>query len=139
MPAGLVLQLDGQTLADYDRVNGLLGIDQKNNSGDWPPGLLLHAGGTTDDGNLVVMEVWESRDAQGRFMQERLGAALQKGGVTAVPSVTWVDRRLVQSAARRGGRIVTAPVRTNIAKGPLHEAGLSALVARYDASVSGEK
>ena len=91
MPAGLILRFDGQTLADYDRVNGLLGVDQKNNSGDWPPGLLLHAGGMTDDGNLLIMEVWESRDAQGRFMQERLGPALHKGGVTAVPTVTWVD------------------------------------------------
>jgi hypothetical protein len=91
MPVGLVLQFKGQTLADYDRVNGLLEIDQKNNSGDWPPGLLLHAGGTTDDGNLLVMEVWESREAQGRFMQERLGPALQKGGITATPTVTWAD------------------------------------------------
>ena len=91
MPAGLVLQFNGQTLADYDRVNELLQIDQKSNSGDWPPGLLLHAGGMTEDGNLCVMEVWESRDAQGRFMQERLGPALQKGGVTAVPTVTWID------------------------------------------------
>ena len=91
MPVGLVLHFNGQTIADYDRVNGLLEIDQKNNSGDWPPGLLLHAGGTTEDGNLLVMEVWESRDAQGRFMQERLGPALQKGGITAMPTVTWVD------------------------------------------------
>jgi hypothetical protein len=91
MPVGLVLQFKGQTLADYDRVNGLLEIDQKNKSGDWPPGLHVHAGGMTDDGNLLVMEVWESREAQGRFMQERLGPALQKGGITAAPTVTWAD------------------------------------------------
>ena len=91
MPAGLVLQFTGTGLAEYDRVNALLGIDQKSNTGNWPAGLLCHAGGTADDGNLVVMEVWESRDAQGRFMQERLGPALQQGGITAVPTVTWVD------------------------------------------------
>jgi hypothetical protein len=91
MPVGLILQFAGRGLADYDRVNDLLEIDQKNNSGKWPPGLLCHAGGTAEDGNLVVMEVWESREAQGRFMQERLGPALQKGSITDAPTVTWVD------------------------------------------------
>ena len=91
MPAGLILQFSGTGLAEYNRVNELLGIDQKSNTGNWPAGLLCHAGGTTNDGSLVVMEVWESRDAQGRFMQERLGPALQQGGITGAPTVTWVD------------------------------------------------
>ncbi|HEV2737256.1 MAG TPA: hypothetical protein VGU66_01640 [Candidatus Elarobacter sp.] len=91
MPAGLILQFSGVGLAEYNRVNELLGIDQKSNTGNWPAGLLCHAGGTTDDGSLVVMEVWESRDAQGRFMQEQLGPALQQGGITGAPTVTWVD------------------------------------------------
>jgi hypothetical protein len=90
MPVGLILQFSGMGLAEYDRVNGLLNIDQKANTGDWPAGLLCHAAGMSDAG-LVVMEVWESRDAQGRFMQERLGAALQKGGITVTPTITWVD------------------------------------------------
>ena len=33
-------------------------------------------------GGWVVIEVWESRDAQGQFMNDRLGEALQKGGIT---------------------------------------------------------
>lgn len=91
MPAGLILQFSGTGLAEYEAVNKRLNIDMKSGSGDWPAGLLTHAGGTADDGNLVVIEVWESREAQGRFMQDRLGRALQEGGVTAVPTITWVD------------------------------------------------
>jgi hypothetical protein len=60
-------------------------------AGDWPAGLLSHAGGTTEDGSLVVMEIWESREAQGQFMTGRLGAALGQGGITVVPELTWVD------------------------------------------------
>ncbi len=37
------------------------------------------------------MEVWESRDAQGRFKREQLGPALQQGGITGAPTFTWVD------------------------------------------------
>ena len=91
MPAGLVLQFSGTGRAEYEAVNKRLNIDPKTGSGDWPTGLLTHAGGATDDGNLVVIEVWESREAQGRFMQDRLGRALQEGGVTAVPTITWFD------------------------------------------------
>ena len=91
MPAGLVLQFSGTGVAEYEAVNKRLNIDPKTSSGDWPAGLLTHAGGATEDGNLVVIEVWESREAQGRFMQDRLGRALQEGGVTAVPTITWFD------------------------------------------------
>ena len=91
MPAAFIYQASGIGVAEYDRVNGLLGIDSKNNSGNWPPGLLSHAAGTADDGSFVVMEVWESREAQGRWMQEQLGPALQQGGVTVTPKITWVD------------------------------------------------
>jgi hypothetical protein len=90
MPAGLILQFANNNLEEYDRVNAQLGIDQKSGTGNWPPGLLSHAAGMSD-GGLVVMEVWESRDAQGRFMQGRLGEALQKGGITETPTITWID------------------------------------------------
>lgn len=91
MPAGLVLQFSGTGRAEYEAVNKRLNIDPKTGAGDWPAGLLTHAGGTTEEGNLVVVEVWDSRESQGRFMQDRLGRALQEGGVTAVPTITWFD------------------------------------------------
>jgi hypothetical protein len=89
MPAGLILQFANNSLEDYDRVNAQLGIDPKSGTGNWPDGLLSHAAGMSD--GLVVMEVWGSRDAQGRFMHGRLGEALQKGGITERPTITWID------------------------------------------------
>jgi hypothetical protein len=90
MAVGLILRFPGKTRTDYDAVNEKLNIDMDSGSGDWPKGLLSHAAGEAG-GALYVMEVWESRDAQGRFMQERLGRALQEGGVTGAPEVTWID------------------------------------------------
>lgn len=90
MAAALILKVAGIGLTEYFRVSELMNIDQRTGTGDWPDGLLSHAAGTTDEG-LTVIEVWESRDAQGRFMQERLGPAMQKGGVAGVPTMTWVD------------------------------------------------
>ena len=38
------------------------------------------------------MEIWESRADQERFMADRLGKALQEGGVDAPPSrAEWLD------------------------------------------------
>jgi hypothetical protein len=62
----------------------------ESGDGDWPAGMLMHAGGTADSGELVVTEVWSSREDQASFMESRLGAALAAGGVTAPPKVTWV-------------------------------------------------
>jgi hypothetical protein len=63
MAVGLVFRFANTTLDDYKRVNGLLGIDMSSGSGEWPPGILSHAAGRSDDGALIVMEVWESREA----------------------------------------------------------------------------
>ncbi len=90
MAEGLILEFDGLGRADYDAVNGRLGIDTADGTGDWPAGLLFHAGGGKP-GGWVVFEVWESRDDQERFMNERLGRALQESGVTAPPTrVEWL-------------------------------------------------
>jgi hypothetical protein len=90
MAAGLILRFAGKSRADYDAVNEKLNINMNAGSGDWPEGLLSHAAGEAD-GALYVIEVWESREAQGRFMESRLGRALQEGGVTGMPEITWVD------------------------------------------------
>ena len=70
MAAALVLSFPGRTRADYDAVNAKLDFDTQTAAGEWPSGLLSHAAGTRDDGSLCVIEVWESREAQGRFMHE---------------------------------------------------------------------
>ncbi len=91
MAVGLILKFDGIGRDVYEAVNVRLHIDMNSGAGDWPDGLLSHAGGLAENGSLIVMEIWESREAQGRFMQDRLGRALAEGGVTAQPEITWID------------------------------------------------
>ncbi len=91
MAAGLLLEFDGVGREQYEAVNRALGIDAATGEGDWPDGLLTHAAGAKP-GGWVVMEVWESQEAQGRFMENRLGRALQEGGITGPPSrVEWLE------------------------------------------------
>ena len=90
MAEALILEFAGLNDADYAAVNGNLGIDMETGQGDWPPGLLSHAAGRSDDGNFVVTEVWSSRAAQAAFLESRLGPALGAAGVTAVPTMRWV-------------------------------------------------
>jgi hypothetical protein len=91
MTDALILEFEGVGRAEYDAVNDLLGIDMGSGEGDWPPGLLVHTAGATENG-WAVFEVWESREAQERFMDERLGKAMQEGGVSGGPSrAEWLD------------------------------------------------
>ena len=91
MAQGLILEFDGLDQDIYEAVNERLGIDMATGQGSWPSGLMSHAGGAKPDG-WVVMEVWESREDQERFMQDRLGQALQEGGASGPPSrVEWLD------------------------------------------------
>jgi hypothetical protein len=91
MPELLVLEFDGVGASQYDKVNAELGIDQATGEGYWPPGLLTHIGATAEGGNLIVVEVWQSREAQADFMSSRLGSALAAGGISAAPKVTWAN------------------------------------------------
>lgn len=84
MPELFILEFEGLDRAAYERVNKALGIDPDSGEGDWPDGLLTHSAGATDRGWIVV-EVWESRQRQDDFMKNRLGAALQQGGVDKPP------------------------------------------------------
>jgi hypothetical protein len=91
MADGLILEFEGFGVEGYRAVNEALGIDMETGAGEWPPGMLFHAGGAKD-GGWVVFEIWRSRDDQGRFMQDRLGPALKEGGVTDPPSrIEWLD------------------------------------------------
>lgn len=91
MAYGIVLIFDGVTEDDYWAVNKKLGIDP-DGSGDWPVGMVSHSAGPTDTGWLVV-EVWNEKSDQERFMAERLGAALGEAAVAAPVQI--VDSALV--------------------------------------------
>ena len=87
----LILEFDGIGPTEYQAVNAELNIDMNTGVGDWPDGLLMHAGGPADSGAFFVTEAWESREQQEAFMHGALGAALAAGGVTSAPKVTWVS------------------------------------------------
>jgi hypothetical protein len=89
MPEMLMLEFSGVGKTEYEAVNAVLGIDPVTGAGNWPPGLLSHAAGASDDGAFVVTEIWASRADQGAFMESRLGPALGAGGVTGMPQVRW--------------------------------------------------
>lgn len=91
MAYGLIIEFKGTFEASvYEAVNGKLGIDMSAGTGDLPAGLVSHAGGFTSDG-FAVLEVWETKEQQETFMQERLASALQSGGAPAPDRIEWVD------------------------------------------------
>jgi len=100
MAEGLILEFDGVGRAEYEAVNERLGIDAATGAGEWPSGLLYHAGGAKP-GGWVVFEVWESTEAQARFMEERLGRALQEGGVGEPARVEWLELAASRSLSER--------------------------------------
>lgn len=69
------------TPEQYARVNEILGISGDDTA---PEGLIQHTACNTGSGILIV-DVWESEAALGRFFDERLGAALAEAGVAAGP------------------------------------------------------
>ena len=79
MPYGIVLVFEGVGEDQYWAVNDRLGI-ARDGTGDWPAGIVSHAGGPTATG-WIVSEVWNSKADQEAFMASRLGAALGAVGV----------------------------------------------------------
>jgi heme-degrading monooxygenase HmoA len=73
----MLMEAPGATLEQYDRVNEAMGL---RGDEDAPEGLLHHVAGHDGDG-VVVVDVWESEEALGRFFEERLGAALAEAGI----------------------------------------------------------
>jgi hypothetical protein len=92
MSAEVILEFEGIGSKEYYAVNKELGFDPDSNEGTWPEGLLSHSAGVSSSGRFVVTEVWDSVQSQEKFMNETLGEALAKGGVTGPPaSVTWIE------------------------------------------------
>src|SRR5262249_12558995 len=86
----LILEFEGVSEADYRRVSAQLGIDVDTGREDWPAGQITHRAALGEGGRAFVVESWTSCEAQAQFMQNRLGAAMAQGGVTATPKVRWV-------------------------------------------------
>ncbi len=92
MAAELILEFEGVTTEEYWAVNKELGIDADSGEGNWPEGMVAHSAGLNEAGNLVVIEVWDTPGHQSKFMEERLGPALVKGGIAGPPSsIAWIE------------------------------------------------
>lgn len=91
MAKALVLEFEGVGRDGYDAVNERLGgLDVSSPDADWPAGILSQMAGSTETG-WVVIEVWESQEAQAAFMDGRLGRALHDAGMPAPTRITWMD------------------------------------------------
>ena len=88
----MILDWEGVTTDEYERVNEAMGIHTDDNA---PDGLISHTAAVTDDGRLIIADVWESEEKLGRFVETQLVPALQKVGVAeAHPRVMPVHNKL---------------------------------------------
>ena len=78
----------------YDRVNEQITKD--------PEGLILHASAETDGGVLIV-DVWDSKEANERFERETLLPALERTGFAATEAPQHQEFR-VHEMRGRGAR-----------------------------------
>jgi hypothetical protein len=85
----LILEFPGVTADQYLAVSKILGVDPATGEGDWPQPLQSHTASVGDAG-LVVVEVWESEDAQAAFMA-RLGPAIAEVGVPQPSRTEWLS------------------------------------------------
>jgi hypothetical protein len=74
MATTMHMQLPPEAGQMYDPLNAELGISNAN----LPEGLHHHFATKTDDGGLLIFDVWESRAHFERFANEQLMPAMQK-------------------------------------------------------------
>jgi quinol monooxygenase YgiN len=73
MPVGVLQQSPGASQETYEAVAAKI-----NAANDPPEGLIIHTAGAAEGGGWRIFDVWESREAFDRFMQERLMPAMQE-------------------------------------------------------------
>jgi len=95
------------SLEDYRRVNDLLGIAS---DADAPDGLISHVAGITDDGELMIVDLWESEQALGSFVEKRLGPASAEAGVPMITPRIHPVHNLMHSDAVEGNVLMLIEV-----------------------------
>jgi hypothetical protein len=83
MAVGVVLDFEGGSLDEYDRVIEKMGFEP---GGAGAPGGLFHWVTKTDDG-IRVTDVWESQEQFQQFAEEKIGPITQEMGL-AQPQIT---------------------------------------------------
>ncbi len=80
MAIAIIVEIPGGTLEQYDKVNKAMGLADGKET---PPGMIVHFTGLAGE-SLVVIDVWESREAyEGHLaeMGEQGRAAVRKVGL----------------------------------------------------------
>lgn len=73
----MIMEADGVTTEDYDRLNDAVGV---HGDEDAPDGLIQHSAGVDENGRFVVVDLWESEEKLAAFF-ERLGPAMEQVGM----------------------------------------------------------
>lgn len=74
MAVGLRVRFDGGTREQYEAINAQMGAEENP-----PDGLIFHAAGPIEAG-WGVIDFWESREHFDRFLESRLGPAIEELG-----------------------------------------------------------
>src|SRR3569623_1633803 len=77
----MILDWEGVTIEQYEQVNQVMGVLSDDSA---PDGLIEHTAAVSEDGSLVIVDLWESQEALDRFVEERLGPAIAEVGVQPV-------------------------------------------------------
>jgi heme-degrading monooxygenase HmoA len=78
MAVMMILEWEGVSPDQYARVNDTMGI---HSDADAPDGLISHVAAIDDDGEMTIVDLWESEQALGEFVEKRLGPALHEAGI----------------------------------------------------------
>jgi heme-degrading monooxygenase HmoA len=100
MAVGFINHLGEGGEAFYEAVHRELGLDMRAGTGQWPEGLISHTAAMSDDG-FIVVELWESKEAQAHFRDTRLMPAIQGVEVKVAPKIAWFEVVAHQEAASR--------------------------------------
>lgn len=78
MAVGILMIIPQGTQEMYNKTMQNLGLTAEG--GDWPKELISHIAGPSGN-DWVVVDTWESREAFEKFVQERLGKAVEGLGM----------------------------------------------------------
>jgi heme-degrading monooxygenase HmoA len=93
----MILEWEGVSTDQYARVNEAMGI---HSDADAPEGLISHVAAIDDDGEMTIVDLWESEQALGRFVETRLGPALAQASIPeSQPRIHTVHNQLQGSVA----------------------------------------
>jgi hypothetical protein len=87
MAVAIVMDFEGATLEQYDKVCALMGLTP---GGKGPKGAISHWCTATDNG-IRVTDVWETKEGFEKFAQEEIGPKSAEAGIAGQPEMTFFE------------------------------------------------